>query len=406
MRSSVLQTRRQWGARRFLATVFIVLLLGAAHTQAQRGFTVQPEFLKLNGDGLPLPQAGVQAIPQPGKNISIPAVHKRGVVTKPGAHWIQLLFDSYNLGKDSRLTITAKKDNASITYSESSLARSRGQTILFNGDTVSLDLQIAAGEKNIFIAVQNVVLGTPPAQPSKDKPSSTKESLTGTKEAMCGFSDNRSSLTDMRIGRLMPVECTGFLFGGVFLTAGHCARNSMNVIQFNVPISEADGQPENPKPENQYPIGKVVKNDPGQKFGHDWAVFKVLPNAKTGLLPPALKTKKGFASYLGSLPASVRVSGYGVSYDPPGAAGYANSKSFTLQTAIGSTLGKSSDGSYLSYATVTDEGNSGSPVIAVDPNGADTDQVIAIHTDGPCHPGNLGTAIGDPDLQAAIAAMQ
>jgi len=87
--------------------------------------------------------------------------------------------------------------------------------------------------------------------------------------------------------RLLQMGCTANLtLDGCFITAGHCldASGPNDVVQFNVPLSNANGSLNHPPPSDQYmPTGSAQFSNGGQ--GNDWGVFTVHPNSETGLTP-------------------------------------------------------------------------------------------------------------------------
>jgi len=223
-------------------------------------------------------------------------------------------------------------------------------------------------------------------------------------ESVCGATDDRVASTNPRSGRIMPVGCTGWLIdGGALLTAGHCTGASMQTVEFNVPASRADGTTVSPPVRDQYRVaaGSVVTQNTG--VGNDWAIFRVLPNTETGLLPAAAQ---GATFQLSNTenPANVRITGFGVDGPGPnfGAGGPRDATNQTQQTHVGAlsaNTGGANSGT-LSYSVDTQGGNSGSPVIVEGGNVA-----IGIHTNGGCTPTggtNSGTSFRNQALWTAI----
>jgi len=306
------------------------------------------------------------------------------VVRAPGSPWMQLHFGDYNLGKRSYITITSLKDGIHERLNHNSMTKCRKSSVYFNGDAVKVELLVAPGEKNIFFSLVEISVGE----------------WVGAPESICG-QDDRVSSTDPRVGRIIPVGCTGWIVSnGAHLTAGHCQGSSMLWLQFNVPPSLPNGTIQHPPAEDQYAITNIVGIDDG--LGNDWAVFKCQPNLQTDLLP--VQAQEAFYRMTrDQSPSNVRVTGYGVDDDPPGTTGGNNSDSQTLQTDTGSFLGEVVQGSsdiYIEYTVDTEGGNSGSPVII-----PDSLITVGIHTNGGCNPpyqGNYGTSFENDSLENII----
>jgi hypothetical protein len=225
--------------------------------------------------------------------------------------------------------------------------------------------------------------------------------------AICGENDDRVASNNPRVGRLMPVSCTGWLIDhGLLLTAGHCALGQMEIIEFNVEPSQANGTPVPSKVRDVYRVmgDSIVTQSTG--LGNDWAIFRVLPNTETGLLPHAAQGATFQLSFTEN-PANVRITGFGVDGPPPkfGAGWRArrNTTSQTQQTHVG-TLTENTGGpnsGTLHYDADTQPANSGSPVIIDGGNVA-----IGIHTNGACTrtagTTNAGTSFRNQALWTAI----
>jgi hypothetical protein len=239
-------------------------------------------------------------------------------VQRKGATWLQLVFGSYNLQCKSRLRIRSVRDDDEQIFTQKTLAQSGGKSALFNGDTVQLKLEIAPGEKDVFVKVKNVISGTKAAEGLKPKYGTKQAADTSKKEALCDKPDSRVSSNDKRVGRIEPAGCTGFIVAiNGFLTAGHCTRRLMTTIEFNVPRSQPDGTPVRARVADQYTIlqNTMQTKDPGDAFGEDWALFAVSPNSNTGKLPVEVQGP-GFELFAGKMPSKIRVAGFGVSYIP------------------------------------------------------------------------------------------
>jgi hypothetical protein len=314
----------------------------------------------------------------------------REVVRAPEAPWLQLHFSDYNLGQRSYITLTSLQDESQQRLDEKSLTRYLGSSAYFNGDAVEVKLYVAPGEKGIFFRLSEIIVGEWAGQP----------------KSLCD-GDNRVSSTDPRVGRIMPIGCTGWITSnGAHLTAGHCTAGAlMWWLQFNIPPSLADGTVQHPPPEDQYWIvqGSIVWFDDGNgQIGNDWAVFACEPDDSTDLLPVHAQGAF-YRMSRDNNPSNVRVTGVGQDNTPPGSTGGLNSDSQTLQTDSGSYLGETVEGPSdvrIEYTVDTEPGSSGSPVIILG-----TTLTVGIHTDGGCSPpseGNEGTGFEHDNLENAI----
>ncbi|MCG8688812.1 MAG: T9SS type A sorting domain-containing protein, partial [Desulfobacterales bacterium] len=188
-------------------------------------------------------------------------------------------------------------------------------------------------------------------------------------ESICGSKDNRKASNDKAIGRLVPIGCTGWIIkNGKLVTAGHCVKSSMEILEFNVPKSSSNGAIRHPAPEHQYTVnqGSIVSGSATSQ-GTDWAVFTVYKNSKTRKSPIQAQGKSYNVVRVNSA-KNIRITGFGVDD------GSANQ---TQQTHVGPF--SSSNNNKLYYSTDTRGGNSGSPVID-----ASTGNAIGVHTHGGC----------------------
>jgi V8-like Glu-specific endopeptidase len=350
------------------------------------------------------------------------------MIAVPGAAWLQLQLADVALG-DGSLTITSA-DGQSQTFSQAQIDAWQGLTAVFNGDKLSVTLTPRAGEAVTSASVADIIIGLPASGAGAEAALSDllgddlkrfvpdDAALPGTEgvqpadgavlESICGATDDRIASSNPRAGRIEPIGCTGWLIdGGAFLTAGHCDTSGAQTVEFNVPASLADGTNVAPAVRDQYRIaaGSMVSQNGGQ--GNDWAVFRVVPNTETGLMPAAVQ---GATFQLSNTqnPAQVRITGYGVDGPGPGfgAGGPRDATNQTQQThsgALGGNTGGPTSGT-LSYSTDTQGGNSGSPVLI-----EGTDTAIGIHTNAGCTATggtNAGTSFRNQALWAAVQTVQ
>jgi hypothetical protein len=176
----------------------------------------------------------------------------------------------------------------------------------------------------------------------------------------------------------------------------------MQLIEFNVPLSQPNGAIVASQVRDQY---RVIANSIVTKntvIGDDWAVFRVLPNTQTGLLPQVAQGAT-FQLSNNKNPANVRVTGFGVDGPPPnfGTPGPRDATNRTQQTHVGALSVNINDASSgtLRYDADAQPANSGSPVIVDGSNVA-----IGIHEAGGCSPTggtNVGTSFRNSALWSA-----
>jgi V8-like Glu-specific endopeptidase len=291
----------------------------------------------------------------------------REVVQSAGAPWVRLHTSSFNLGSGSYVTVTSVEDGALQLFDADSLAEWQGSTAYFNGDAVEVALYVTSGDQSVFVNIGHLTVGEVPA---------------GAQESQCGPADNRTSSNDPKVCRVMSVGCTGWLVtGGWFVTAGHCltSAGSVDVAQFNVPPSAANGSVRHPGPEDQYSIITGTREFSSGGVGNDWGVYETNTNSTTGMT--ALQAQGASFSLVQNLgPATIRITGHGVDN------GVDNQ---TQQTHTGPNAGSS--GQTMRYRADTEGGNSGSPVIN-NANGT----AVGVHTHGGCTGGggnNSGTSL-------------
>lgn len=297
------------------------------------------------------------------------------VLRVEGAPWLRLALAGTVLGADSRLRMTSLRDGHQQTLDAKALRQWRNTSAYFNGDAVRIELLGDDPARAGHVEVRSLMVGLQqPVIP----------------ESQCGLADDRVASNEPDRARLIDVGCTANLVGDAcFVTAGHCLSSAgyVNVVEFNVPPSNADRSINHPGPEDQYvPTESRDFTDGGQ--GNDWGVFTVSPNSETGLTPfEAQGSKLGFAGAIPSVGDLAEIVGYGVDD---------GADNQTQQYGAGPITVVS--GTTLKYQADTEGGNSGSTVLV-------DGRVVAIHTHGGCgiagQGANTGTLYTHPDLQAA-----
>jgi V8-like Glu-specific endopeptidase len=302
-----------------------------------------------------------------------------------GASSLRLYFDEMSLsgspatGDGTIVRFSSLLDGAVQTLDAVTAAQWHDSSAYFNGDTVLVELIAPAGSGRNRLRLGSVDAGAPPIFP----------------KSQCGATDDRVLSFDNRLGRLLPVGCTAWMIDDCqhcFLTAGHCV-GTIDVVEFNVPLSTAGGSLVHPAPADQYVVDdNSDQTNGGQGTGNDYAYFGVFPNTQTGLTPSS-----AYGTWFELVPPppvvgnTIRITGYGVDSSP-------SSHNQVQQTSTGPFF--ASFGTTLQYQTDTEGGNSGSPVIWENANKA-----IGIHTHGGCgsSSGNAGTSSQHPGLQSFLA---
>ncbi len=165
-------------------------------------------------------------------------------------------------------------------------------------------------------------------------------------------------------------------------------------MQFNVPISSANGSLNHPAPADQYSIDTSSRQFVNGGIGDDWAYFGVFPNTETGLTAlEAQGARHLLASEVSDVAGqTIRITGYGVDSTPP-------ESNQVQQTDAG--LYREIADTVVRYETDTTAGSSGSALLD-----EGTGRVIGIHThagcDGSPPPYNQGTALTNAGLQQAL----
>jgi len=336
----------------------------------------------------------------------------RATISIPDAAWMRVRFKDAVLGERSYLTITSLKDGSQQRLDAVTLKQWRNISAFFNGNAVEVALHAAPGDNGVLFRVEELLIGEP-------KRASASAASIAAPDSICGSTDERVRSNHPAVGRTValfgtpPITtawCTGWIISnGAHLTAGHCNDpGELEILEFNVPSSLADGTPAFATADNQYAVVRSSVTSHNNGMGDDWTVFNVYANSNTGQLP--VHAQDAFirvALAADDSPANVRVTGYGVDGPAPlfGDGGALNSDNQTQQTHSGSYLTEFSGTPpkvWLEYLVDTQAANSGSPVTHTVNNTA-----IGIHTNGGCDPtppasGNAATSFANSDLATAI----
>jgi len=302
------------------------------------------------------------------------------VVGDPSAGWVRVFFGSETrLPPGAGIRLTSLDDGAQQNLSAGTLAQWQNSSAYFNGAEVLVELIPAPRGAGGRVVVLGLWAGT-------------QRFAT---ESIC-FADDRTLSSNPRAARLLSQGCTGWLLNECFVTAGHCMLGN-NIVQFNVPLSNASGTLNHPPPSDQYSVDTASQQllAPGDSDppGNDWAYFGVFPNSQTGLTP--LQAQGSHYVLASNMPLvsfqPLRLTGYGRDSTPA-------ENNQVQQTATG-PLHSFLD-TTIFYQADTDGGSSGSAVVE-----EGSQRVIGIHTNGGCSTGggdNSGTAINHDGFQGTL----
>jgi V8-like Glu-specific endopeptidase len=310
----------------------------------------------------------------------------RDRIVAPGAYWLRLHFSDYELGEGSFVRIVSLVEEAEQVLRGKDLPHWGHSSAYFNGDAVEVELWAEPGDEKVFFRIETITVGEWPEK----SPGGDGDSMT----AICGSSDSRTPSTDPRVARLSFVDgqqqitgsCTAYIApNGALISAGHCVQGGLNandLVEFDVPDSQANGDWNFAHPNDQYPIdlGTEQWDYTGPTdWGNDWAVFGVLANSNTQLFPAqAQGDYVRLTREIPSVGSSIRVTGCGD--DSSDGQGH---RSYTVQTGIGQYRGEVQDGTrfYHTHWVDTEGGSSGSPILE---EWSTVEYAIGVHTSGGC----------------------
>jgi trimeric autotransporter adhesin len=323
-----------------------------------------------------------------------------------------LFFGDLNLGESSYLVLTSEADGSTQILDAERMKSWGNSSAYFNGDKVDVQFHVAPRDREVYFDIDEVLVGDSSYEEDEIIPRS-----------ICGLSDDRVVSSFMSIGRvsgfiyniLPPYTtthipfCTGWIASnGAMLSAGHCFAEAPpamggHVMEFNVPLSDENGDPVWADADDQYLItyNNVTHIGPlNVPHDSDWAVFPVEANSNTGMTP--VEAYGQFIRVGDVTPqSSVFVIGYGVDADDPE---YSNAQ----QLDEGSFIGISTEYGYYEtrYRADTYGHSSGSPIWA------EYSFSTGIHTDGECIGSspetgfNYGTSFQNTNLANNLASFQ
>ncbi|UZO79466.1 trypsin-like peptidase domain-containing protein [Aquimarina sp. ERC-38] len=320
------------------------------------------------------------------------AAKSEKIIEEKGAPWIRVFFDQVQLKGNSTITLTSLTDNKSQTFNAQTLSKWQNSSAYLNGDKVKITITQNQGV-NSSIRINKLEIGKVGNLQTKSQ---------------CGPKDNRIRSFHPAVGRIEPIGCTGWITrNGRIVTAGHCVPNahSASLIVFKVPLSQPTGARVFPGPEDQYPINSITTGYVRGSAETDWAVLIPGENSQTGLTP-IQGQNRSFKVVQAKPVGPIRIIGYGND------TGRRNS----IQQKHTGPLADYDD-RFVRYATDTEPGNSGSPIINRWGN------VVGVHAYGGCKvtgPGSnfgirstvpafwdaMGLENSDQSVNAAITAVE
>lgn len=300
--------------------------------------------------------------------------------------WLRLSFAQAQLNGGSYLMLYSLFDGAIQKLDATAISQWQNYSAYFNGSEVRILLMAAPHSAGNRVDLQQLDLG---AWAPGDNVAT-----------QCGTTDDRVASNERSRGRLLNVGCTASIYNHVsggrscMITAGHCSSSpgSMNVLEFNVPLSLSNGTLQHPGPQDQYACDTGTRVFQNGGLGRDWGLFKVFDNSNTGLQP--FESQNSMVTLGTSVPGAgtpTNICGFGVD------TGTANQ---TQQIAFGPLTSVS--GTIVNYSVDTEGGNSGSCVL-----NNNNSLVIAVHTNGGCTStggSNSGTAINMRRLRLALSS--
>lgn len=321
-----------------------------------------------------------------------PAVVWSEIIEVRDAGWLRLYFDGVDLDPDlasaesSVIRIMSLEDGATQNLNAWTLAQWNSSTAYFNGGTLSVELIARPHSRGNRVVLSRVDVGI-------------DDDLQGP-ASICGTTDDRVLSADPRSARALPIGCSVWIIDDPnhqFITAGHCSTTSLQVIQFNVPLSDSQGRIQNPPPEDQYAVDVSSKQSLSGGVGQDWGYFGVFRNSETGL--SAFQAQGDFTVLAASPPPvngqTIRITGYGVT-----GSGVPPQWNQVQKTHAGEY--RQFTGTTVRYNVDTTGGNSGSCVF-----NEESGLAIGVHTHSGCtsdpNSSNQGTGINHPGLQNALA---
>lgn len=269
------------------------------------------------------------------------------VIQSPQAAWSRIHFGGCILNAGSYIRVSSLKDGQVHTLNAAQLLEWNHATAYFNGSDILVELIAGPQSHDNRLTVTQVEIEIPAAGPAGDP-------------GLCGIcqSDNRVSSTQGGVGRTMPNGCTAAVYTpwGCTVSAGHCGGPNMQIVQFNVPPSNANCTIAMPPVDDQFPF---IRSTGGGPFtpGSDWNV------GVTGRNPSGQSVFQRYGIFLPIATAratalqAVDVYGYGFNTACPSNQTLQRSPSGGITATVPETQ------YYYTFSSDIREGSSGSPLI-------------------------------------------
>ena len=309
---------------------------------------------------------------------TVPSTIYTHVVSVDDASWLRLHFGEIELGHGSLIRITSTLDHEVQELDARKLAAWHGTSAYFNGDTAIVELVAGPLTPRNRLTIDGIELAGTQAQVAGGP---CDPATCG----FCGFRDDRVPSDELWTCRLLPAGCTAVVYNedSCMLTAGHCAVGGAFVVEFNVPLSNANCSINHPPVEDQFPIVAMAFENNGP--GDDWAVLRPGSNCLGQTPFERYGDLRPIASSPGSPGQTAHVTGYGVHCTCE--------LSLTQLTDAGPICEVRPD-RYLFEADISG-GASGSALML-------DDKIIGVVTHCPCC--NVATRVDQPNFAAALAA--
>jgi len=307
------------------------------------------------------------------------AVVWQDVVHLPDTTSLRLFFGETRLPKDSAVRLTSTRDGETQVLDARELAQWQHSSAYFNGDTIVVELIVAAGAV-ARVRVKEVSAAPSPAGASI--PANASHGGCG----LCG-PDDREPSNNRWSARMLPAGCTAVVYNeqSCMVTAGHCAEIPvLHVVQFNVPASSATCTLNNPPINDQFPVISSIYDANGP--GNDWAAMQTGTNNAGQTIYERYGELRRIASTPPDVDDIVDVHGYGVDNECL--------RTQTLQVDTGPITLVSRE--RIEFAADIDNGNSGSALLR-------DGEVWGIVTHCPCP--NIAQPMDHPGFVAAREAV-
>jgi V8-like Glu-specific endopeptidase len=261
--------------------------------------------------------------------------------------------------------MTSYFDGATQHLTASALRQWNNKSAGFNGSHVLVELIAEPNSTAAHVTIEGVMM---------------IEQFIDEDRSICGSTDDRALSYENRDARALPIGCSAWIIDDpnhTLLTAGHCTEGGIGdvaVIEFNVPLSDANGNLQHPGPEDQYASDVESLQSHYSTIGNDWAYFGCFPNTETGLTP--YQAQNDYYVLSSAAPAvngqQITITGFGSTSSPVSPTYNQAQKTHTGPYA-------QLNGTSIAYQTDTSGGNSGSAVL-----NESTGEAIGIHTNAGC----------------------